>query len=276
MANTTPPDNEGIAGVDVDVLWSGFDGVLGNGDDVSYSATSNADGVWSVAGMPAGLLRVTIDLSTLPPGIVNYIDPDGGNDGISEVTVGAGATDLNQDFGFLGTASIGYLVWRDDNDNSIYDLGEALAGAGVDVIWAGPDGVFGNADDHTFSAVTDGNGDYTVGNLPAGNFRVNVLTATLPTGSTNTVDPDGASDSTSTLSLAVGEANVNQNFAYLVPAQATVASAGAGILPATGSTLLGQLMLGGLGLTFVGAGLVIGARPRFFARLFSALHLARA
>jgi hypothetical protein len=264
--------DEGIAGVDVTVTWVGFDDTLGTSDDVSYTTTSDADGLWTVAGLPAGTVRVTVDLATLPAGVTSSFDPDGGNDGISQTTIGAGAADLDQDFGFLGTGTVGQTIWRDDNDNGQFDAGEGLAGIGVDLLWAGPDGVFGNGDDHTYSTVSDGNGSYSVGNLPAGQYRVTVLTDTLPSGATNTVDPDGGNDNTASFTLGVGETNVLQNFAYLVPVAATT-----GTLPVTGGTMLGQLVLGGSGLTFVGLGLMLGASPAFWRRLrfLGRVHLPR-
>jgi uncharacterized repeat protein (TIGR01451 family) len=256
--------NEGIAGVDVEITWAGFDDTFGTSDDQAYNATSDASGVWSISGIPAGTVRVQLDLSTLPPGIDNYVDPDGGNDGISEITIGAGSTDMNQDFGFLGLGSLGHLIFRDDNDNGTFEASEGLAGVEVEVQWAGANNTFGDGDDYTYAAITDSVGDYGVGNLAAGDFQVTVIESTLPAGATNTVDPDGGNNNRSALVLGISGVDLDQNFGYIVPSGAT---AGTGALPLTGSTMLGQLVLGGLGLSFTGVGLVLGAAPGRLRRI---------
>lgn len=251
---------EGIAGVKVDLVWAGVDGTLGTADDTTYTVTTDASGHWSVTGLPAGLIEVTVDASTLPPGVVNTFDPDGGNDMVSQLTVVPGANDANQDFGFLGTGTIGQVIYRDDNANGTVDAGEGLAGVTVDVLWAGGDGTFGTADDLTFSAVTDATGAYLVPNLPAGQFRVTVVPSTLPAGATNVVDPDGGNDGTSELTLTAGESNLLQNFGYAVPAEPV--PAGGGVLPFTGSSVIVQLTLLGTVLGGVGLALVMASRRR--------------
>ena len=200
-----------------------------------------------VAGLPAGLFEVAVDATTLPPGVVNTFDPDGGNDAISQLTLVAGVNDANQDFGFLGTASIGRVIFRDDNANGLPDAGEGLPGVTVSALWAGPDNTFGNADDRTYSAITDADGAYLIANLPAGQFRVTVDTATLPAGAINNVDPDGGNDSTSALTLTAGQTDLNQNFGYAVPVTVTEppVATSTGFLPFTGASMVGQLaMLG--------------------------------
>jgi len=65
--------------------------------------------------------------------------------------------------------------------------------------------------------VTDENGNYYFGNLPAGTYTVKVDTTTLPGGGgglTNTVDPDGGTANQSTVVLAAGGVNLLQDFGY--------------------------------------------------------------
>jgi hypothetical protein len=268
--NGLPGSDEGIAGVAVTVTWAGPDGVLGTADDVQYTATTNAAGVWSVSQLPAGLFEVRVDLSTVPPGVVNSVDPDGGNDGISTTTLAAGANDLTQDFGFLGTGQIGRVVFRDDDRDDTPDAGEGLSNVTVHVTWAGPDGTFGNGDDHTFTAITDADGVYVVGNLPAGDYRVDIDTATLPSGSENTVDPDGANDSASALTLSTGESDMAQNFGYVIPVAAgpPPAATPPGTLPFTGAGV-GRAALAALSMLSAGLFLVVVTRKNgVFAGLF--------
>ena len=262
-------DGEGIADVDVDLVWAGFDGTLGNGDDIAFSATSDANGAWSVPSLPAGLYEVTVDQSTLPEGLTVWTDPDGGADATSQLTVTSGETDLNQDFGFLGMGEVGHLIFEDDGG----EPGGGIAGVTVELTWAGPDGSFGGGDDHTYSASTDGNGEYRIGNLPAGTYRVTILTSTLPEGSTNTVDPDGGNDSESQLTLAISESDLAQNFGYDVPSDAppgtpatpatpaTPSNSGGGSLALTGSGVVNRMLLVGMSMSITGLGLVLASRP---------------
>ncbi|HEU5300925.1 MAG TPA: SdrD B-like domain-containing protein [Acidimicrobiia bacterium] len=263
--------NEGIPGVEVDITWAGFDGVLGNGDDITRQVTTDATGTWTLSGLPPGLYQVAIDLSTVPPGLVNSFDPDGGNDATSELTLVPGANDPNQDFGFLGTGSIGRVIFRDDNRNGLPDDGEGIAGVTVHATWAGPDGALDTDDDHTYSGITDDTGSYLVGNLPAGDYRVEVQTDTLPPGSTNIVDPDGGNDSTSLVTLAADESNLDQNFGYLVPVE-PVAPTGA--LALTGVSTVARLSLSGIIL--LGAGIALAASPWLRSRLTALLERRRA
>ena len=279
---------EGVAGVKVDLVWGGIDGVLGTGDDVAYITTTDASGVWLVEGLPAGLVQVSVDAATLPPGVVNSFDPDGGNDSTSQLALVPGVNDATQDFGFRGNGAVGQVIFRDDNGNGVATAGEGLAGVKVQLVWAGPDGVIGNGDDRTSSAVTAATGAYLITSLPAGLLRVSVMTDTLPTGATNSVDPDGAKDSKSQLTLAPGATDLGQNFGYVVPkspaakspaatspavaspavaspavASPAVASpAAGGALAFTGSSLVGQLTFLGALLALVGLAFVVMSRRR--------------
>jgi hypothetical protein len=250
---------------------------------VAYTTTTDASGVWLVAGLPAGLVQVSVDGATLPPGVVNSFDPDGGNDSTSQLALVPGVNDVNQDFGFRGNGAVGQVIFRDDNGNGTATAGEGIAGVTVQLVWAGPDGVIGNSDDRTSSAVTEAAGAYLITNLPAGLLRVSVMTDTLPTGATNSVDPDGAKDSKSQLTLAAGATDLAQNFGYVVPATRAVTSpaatspaatsaavtspaatsaAAGGALAFTGSSLVGQLTFLGALLALVGLAFVLMSRRR--------------
>jgi uncharacterized repeat protein (TIGR01451 family) len=269
-----PGDGEGIGGVTVDILWAGFDATFGTTDDIPYSTTTNASGTWAVSRLPAGPMRVTVDVTTLPAGVTSSVDPDGGNDATSQVTLAPGDIDLTQDFGFLGTGSIGWVIFRDDDGSGAYDTGEGLGAVGVHVSWEGPDRSVGTADDHAYERTTGDAGNYRVGNLPAGSYRVNVDTATLPSGATNTADPDGGGDSTSGLALAMAEENLDQNFGYQLPAAPTDPPPGSvpttppgapppvatGVLAFTGATDAGRVMLLGLMFLVSGIALLVAAR----------------
>lgn len=67
-------------------------------------------------------------------------------------------------------------LWDDTRSatNSVTPDGPGLGGIGVTLTWAGDDGVFGNADDRTFSTTTAADGTYQFAILPSGNYLVAV------------------------------------------------------------------------------------------------------
>jgi hypothetical protein len=72
----------------------------------------------------------------------------------------------------------------------------------------------------TRTAVTDANGTYKFTGLAAGAYTVTVGagTGTPLAGWTNTADPDGVNNSTTSLTLGAGENNLVQDFGYKPPA----------------------------------------------------------
>ena len=102
--------------------------------------------------------------------------------------------------GGSGTATVGDRVWNDVNGNGVQDIGErGVPGVTVQVL-AGCTGTTGVA-----TKLTNNSGDYIIGSLPAGQYRIKV---TLPAGFTSfspkdiildddydsDVNPDGISD----------------------------------------------------------------------------------
>ena len=207
----------GIPGVDVSVVWAGFDLVLGTADDVSYgTVTTDASGLYLVDGLPAGPVRVTVDPTSLPAGVAQTFDLDLVLDSTTVRTLAAGEAARDVDFGYAGTGSVGDFVWLDINGDGVQDTGEpGIPGAVVTATWAGVDGLLGTADDVVFPAVTTGSGGlYLVDNIPAGPVRVAVDTATLPPGLTATFDLDGGLDSIAVRTLAAGEDATDVDFGY--------------------------------------------------------------
>ncbi|MBB3044562.1 SdrD B-like domain-containing protein [Nocardioides soli] len=221
------PGEPGIPGVDVTVTWFGPDGVVGGGDDEVYDRTTDADGRWLTNNttspptlLPAGTFRVDIDTTTLPPGLTNSFDPDGGADSTSEVTLAEGAEDLDQDFGYAGTQSLGDRVWLDLTRDGAQDPAEpGLNGVGVSVTWAGFDGDLGTADDIADygTATTSGDGDYTVDGLPTGRFEVTVGGPFPVGGLTETYDLDDGTtdpDGVAVRDLGAGDDATDVDFGY--------------------------------------------------------------
>ena len=210
---TQDADEPGLASVTVDLLWFGPDGVAGGGDDASLQTVTAADGTYSFVGLPAGDFSVTVDGTTIAPGLNASFDLDPTADGATVVTLADGEDRADVDFGYRGSGSVGDTVWLDLNGDGVIDPGEpGIPGVDVTVTWAGSDGVLGSGDDYDFTTTTDAGGGYLVSNLPDGDIRV-VLSG-LPGGVGPTLDPDDGLPDTSLLTLSPGEANLEQDFGY--------------------------------------------------------------
>ncbi len=205
------PDEPGLSGVEVNAVWTNPDG----GADVTYTATTDASGAWSLTGLPAGSYVVSVDTSTLPYGItVPTSDRDGiGTPHTATLIVAGGQKIDDVDFAYTGSGLVGDIIFLDADGDGSPDVGEGLGGVAVTLTWVGPDGS-SPADDVGFATVTDQFGAYTFANLPAGAFTVAVDTSTLPSGLTNSVDPDGGTANSASITLATGEQRLDADFGY--------------------------------------------------------------
>ncbi|NJM06610.1 hypothetical protein HC891_11095 [Candidatus Gracilibacteria bacterium] len=164
------------------------------GDNISVTDTTDATGIYSFIGLTAGNYRVAVDGATLPANMTISGDPDGGVLSSSfDATLTAAQQRFDVDFGYVGTGTLGDTVWFDANNDSVQDASEeGIAAVELMLTWAGRNGTFGDADDFTYpSTTTAANGSYGFAQLPAGNFRVAVTTATLPGSMVQTYDLDG-------------------------------------------------------------------------------------
>ena len=213
----------GIANVTLSAIWFGPDGVAGGGDDIALPSTvTDSAGTYRFESLPDGNYSVAVT-SGLPSGLTtNTYDSDNGmtNPNGTSIVNGLGvgtlapASNLEQDFGYSGTGSIGDTIWLDLDSDGMLDAGEpGIAGAVITLTWSGADGLLGTADDVVYpSEATDTAGKYLFERLPAGPFRVDVTN--LPAGVGNTADPDGNADNTAVLTLAPSQINLSQDFAY--------------------------------------------------------------
>lgn len=208
-------DEPGLPGVDVVVTWFGPDGIAGTSDDLTVTVTTALDGTWSVPGLPAGSYSVTVDPTTLPADVVATFDADGTPNGTTTVALADGEARDDLDFGYRGQSSIGdAIVWDRDADGTVGDRDVGIAGVTVTLDWAGVDGVWGTADDATFTTTTAGDGSYLFAGLPAGPYVVTVDAATLPPGMAATFDEDGGLDSTTAVDLVVATDHLTADFGY--------------------------------------------------------------
>lgn len=207
-------DEYGIAGVDVDVIWAGPDGILGTGDDETFSATTDASGNYLVSSLPPGNYAVVVDDGTLPPGLAPTFDEDGTLDDQTLFTLGDGESHQTADFGYNGSGEIGDLVWLDLNGDGVQDLGEpGIPGQAVELTWAGPDGVLGTGDDQVYATITDRDGNYLFDHLPPGDYDVEV-TGSITGAAVNTFDEDGDDDSHTPVTLGDGASHLTADFGY--------------------------------------------------------------
>ncbi|VEP13298.1 hypothetical protein H1P_1920009 [Hyella patelloides LEGE 07179] len=128
--------------------------------------------------------------------------------------------DMTVDFGFVQPASIGNLVFLDDNGNGIKDSGESgVDGVTVTLVSGGADGVIGTGDDDTTVTTTTTNGGgYSFTDLIPGveyqvSFDTSALTpdyqfTTTDAGSDDAIDSDAnTSGATPIVTLTPGENN---------------------------------------------------------------------
>ncbi|MEB8432728.1 carboxypeptidase regulatory-like domain-containing protein [Cocleimonas sp. KMM 6892] len=206
-------NNNGV--VDPEEALEGVTVTLTLPDDSTLTTETDENGNYLFEELPAGDYVVTVDETTLPADLQGNItvDPDGGSDSISAVTLNGEESNLDQDFAYVNLGSIGDTIWQDINYDGIADTDEGLSGITVTLL-PPADIDLGNGPGVAIETVTLADGSYVFTELPAGEYEVSVNTDTLPTGLTNTVDPDGDLNSISTIELGEGEDNIDQDFAY--------------------------------------------------------------
>ena len=207
---TQDGSESGLPGVTVSLTGD----VDGDGIPDTITTATDSSGAYLFDGLPAGDYTITVDPATLPDGMNQTADPDGVNDNTADVTLAADEDNQDQDFGYQGTGSIGDTIWNDSNGDGILNGSEgALPGPGIDVTLSIDFDGNGTVD-YTQTTTTNGSGNYLFDNLPAGDYTISVDTADIPSGYVLTADPDGNPDSTTGLTLAAGENNLDQDFGY--------------------------------------------------------------
>ena len=198
----------GLAGVNVTLTGD----LNGDGTFDTMTVTTDADGHYRFDHLPEGPYTITVDPASLPPGMQPTADPDGGNDNTTAVTLAAGENNLDQNFGYQQTGTVGDTIWFDANGNGVQDTGEPGL-ANVRVTLTGDLDGDGQADDILITT-TDGTGRYLFDRLPDGNYTVHVDPATLPQAMIPSGDPDGGNDNMSSATIGNQGVNLDQDFGY--------------------------------------------------------------
>ncbi len=180
----------GIAGVIVKLFDSA-------NNQVGSSTTTDANGKYSFSNLPSGSYVVEI---SAPASYKSSTGTNGSATGTYEPKIGStnvnnednGTTvggqiirskpvvltttdNTNVDFGLFKPAKLGDFVFRDSNGNGIQEAGE-IGVASVTVK------LFDSANNVVATTTTDANGKYLFDNLTAGNYTVEFVKSTLPSG----------------------------------------------------------------------------------------------
>ncbi len=181
-----------------------------NGDGaVDYTTTATTDdyGNYLFSDLPPG--AYTVSVLTTPAGGTQTFDADGGLDESSAVTLGVNEDNLDQDFGYKGSGSIGDRVWLDLDGDGTQDAHEP--GMGGVTVTLNLDFTGDGVADYTTTTLTDPKGNYLFNELPVGDYTVVVA---QPSGSNQTFDEDGPLDNASQHMLGADEDNIAQDFGY--------------------------------------------------------------
>ena len=153
----------GIDSVIVQLTWLGPDGILGTIDDVIYTDTTDANGLYLFSNLPMGNFEVMVldGSGTVLDGLTNTT---GGNTTTTTLTA-SNPIDLNQDFGYVDSVNVGDFTWVDLNGNGLFDSGEPAVG-GVQVI------LYTSTGTAVDTMVTDSNGLYLFTDVLPGDYYV--------------------------------------------------------------------------------------------------------
>ena len=187
-----------------------------------YSMTTDGDGNYQFENIPTISYQIKVKATDKTTKGYKDLTPSTGIITVTNMPV-AGLT--NQNFLLGGLRTLSGKIQKDIDGDGVVDL--PISNVDTTLLWAGPDGAFGTADDVKYGSVaaagsatvvagkTDGNGQYTYTNLPQGDYQVGYSTtnsalagltmipvAVLPA---NTAPPR-------TVALTVDKSDVN--FAY--------------------------------------------------------------
>ncbi|MDX2344228.1 MAG: SdrD B-like domain-containing protein, partial [Acidimicrobiia bacterium] len=147
----------------------------------------DADGNYTVPGLPSGFYSAEVDPTTLPPGMSVTSDLDGGDPVTTVFTLGGAEDKTDVDYPVIGDASLSGTVWNDVDGDQVIDTAEpGVPGVTVNVTWDGPDGPV------VIPVVSGPDGTWDLPALPPGDYTVELDLTTVPDGMTPTTGTDEA------------------------------------------------------------------------------------
>ena len=194
----------------------GFDGItvklLGEDGSVVATTTTQADGTYSFAKLPAGKYTVKVEPSDLLKKLEQTEDPDGTKDNTSGVVQVShdNPSVQNVNFGYATNYTIKGTVYRDADRSETLEDGEKLyQGVTVDLL--------DNAGNVVATTTTDAHGAYAFTNLEEGTYKVRVRKEGPIADLVQTEDPDATKDNTSgDITLELNDPiKENVNFGYI-------------------------------------------------------------
>ncbi|MCZ7543495.1 MAG: hypothetical protein M5R40_08135 [Anaerolineae bacterium] len=197
-----------LAGVQIDLYLDDGDGVFepGADDGAPLTTASAGDGTYSFSGLPDG--DYFFD-PTPPTGYVSTTAP------AAPLTLSGGAAITDADFGFRpdGAATIGDLVWNDDNGNAVFEPGDGETGfAGVQVHLYqdnNGDGALDGGDTLLNTQTTDASGNYAFPTLLDGDYIVDI-----EDGDVAGFTLSGPSSDPQAVTISGGASNLDVDFGY--------------------------------------------------------------
>jgi protocatechuate 3,4-dioxygenase beta subunit len=208
----TPGAGEGLEGVKVQLYDS-------TGTTLLATTYTDENGNYTFGGLPAATYVVKVDPATLPAGVTNTTDPDGGTANQSTVALPSGGVNLAQDFGYRDTSnpnSISGTIWKDTNADGTKDGGETTGIGGVIVVLRDASG------DIVATTTTDSSGNYSFTNLPDGTYTVDVTdNNNVLNGYWKSTGPNPGVDNNSqvepySLTVSGGQTNTTADFGYFI------------------------------------------------------------
>ncbi|MFT6033327.1 MAG: protocatechuate 3,4-dioxygenase beta subunit, partial [Arenicella sp.] len=146
------------------------DGITADGADLGLPGTNGTE-------------DYTLTVLNPPAAATNTADPDGLAPSVAQLTLPSGISNVDQDFGYVELSSLAGSVWLDEDLDGVLDIEETgIAGVQVQLI---RDGLV------VATAVTDANGDYSFTAINPGEYTVNIIDDTAPSGLQNAAGPNG-------------------------------------------------------------------------------------
>lgn len=164
--NNQPDTGEGLEGVTVDLYDA-------TGTTLIATTTTDENGHYYFGGLDENATYVVrVDTATLPAGVTNSVDPDGGaaNESTVDLALDPDGTNFDQDFGYThpNPGSVSGIVWEDTDADGTNDEPPVNGLGGATVVLLDSDGNI------IAQTTTQPDGSYSFSNVPPGNYTVDV------------------------------------------------------------------------------------------------------